>query len=323
MYSNRALINTILAGIMSLTAIYLFINFFIFENLILSSAIKNEMSGNCKKAIFAYNLAYPYYKIYHTSKRSKELYLKIPYSLSLCYLKENDKLKSARAISNGLVSIKKEYGVFSIENADYVRKYLIQYHLERNDIKSAEKELENLILIYKNVGGKKDEVADIARIKGDIYYEKKDYITAMQYYKKAYKFIDFGVNTDYETVSKITKKLCLFEIQNQRNAEAITIYKQTKKSFEDYAKDHTELYAQMLIDLAELQRKEDLDVKEATLNYETAISITKTLPKCSYLRQNLLKHMEILKELYVKGNQHAKANELGVEILKMRRFSLN
>lgn len=301
---------------------YLFFNFFVFDSYILPKAAKEKYDHNYKSAIFLYNLAYPFYKINHSTEKNKEIYFKIPYELSICYLKEKNIGKSIESISKGLVSVKKEYGTYSNENAAFVRKYLISYHLERDDIKSAEKELGNLLTIYKKTGYNEDEVGDISRLKGDIYYQKKEYDNAIIFYKRAYKAISFDSQTDYEIFAKIVTRICNYELANNNRDKAIELYKKAINTFKDYAHGQSELSAELRLKLGDIYRTDDLSLAEAIKNYEEATIIIKELPKSSILRQNLEEYLTILKDLYVKVNDSKKSDALQTEILKLKRFSL-
>lgn len=322
LYSNRKIINTITVTFMISILAYLFINFFVFERIIFGKAQEDDLSGKYDSAIVFYNIAYPYYKINHFSKQNKEIYLKIPYGLSMCYLKKNDKEKALENIYIGMRSTKKEYGIFSHESATFIRKYLIQYYLANDEVKLAEKEFSNLLQIYKKTGYNNSEIADIARTKGDIYYQQKDYATAVEFYKRAYRASHLGTDTDYEIFSNIINKLCNYEIAIGKTDEAILIYKQALTALKASGERESALSADMLINLGDIYKENDLSIKDAIICYEKAIEIIKQLPHISYLRQNLPAYLKTLKDLYNNNNQQQKARDIDAELLKIQRFSI-
>lgn len=321
LYSKRKITNAIVVAIMITILAYLFVNFFIFERLILGKAQESELNGKYNSAITFYNIAYPYYKINHYSQQNKDIYLKIPYELSTCYLNKNNKTKALESIYTGMDSVKKEYGDFSHENANYVRKYLIQYYLENNELKLAKKTFSNLLAIYKKIGCSDAEVADLTRIKGDIYYQQKDYDFAVELYKRAYDASPFDANTDYEIFSKIIYRIGEYEIANGKTEEAISVYRNALTVLKNSGERQSALSADMLLKLGDIYANNDLSVKDAIICYEKAVEIIQKLPHISPLRQNRQAYMTTLRDLYNKDSQYQKANAIDAEILKQRRFS--
>lgn len=303
------------------TLVYLFVNFFVFERLIYGNAQADELNRKYESAIKLYNMAYPYYTINHFSEQNKEIYFKIPYKLSICYLQENQVRKSTEVLFSGFFSIQKEYGFYSHETASFMRKYLIRYYIQSNSLALAEKEFLNLLDIYKKIGCNNDEIADIARIKGDLYYQRKEYETAFGYYKRAYDVIPFNSKTDYEVFAEIINKICNYEIAIGQVDTAIQIYKNSSNLLKNTGDKQSSLNAEMLLKLGDIYKEQSLSIKDSISYYEEAISVIKSLPRSSYLRQNIVNYMDTLKDLYTKDNQFNKADEITVEIARQKRFS--
>jgi len=300
---------------------YLFTNLFVFQRFILGFAKDGMLRNDYSSAITLYNIAFPYYKINHFSQQNKEIYLNIPYELSTCYLHKNKKTEALESIYKGADATRKEYGTFSNENVTYMRKYLIQYYLENKETTLAEKTFSNLLIIYKKIGCSDEEIADLIRIKGDIYYQQKNYDYAIETYKRAYDASDFNANTDYEIFSKIIGRICDYEIANGKTPEAILTYRKALTVLKDSGERQSELSADMLINLGDIYAKEELTTKDAIICYEKAIEIIKQLPHISPLRQNRQTYMLTLRDLYNKNSQYQKANEIDAELLKQQRFS--
>lgn len=320
-YSIRKIVSSFILFAIISVLLYSFINSFVFEKIIFKEAESQQAHAKYDSAITLYNIAYLYYSVDHHSDNNKELYFEIPYQISLCYLAEKNKSKSVEIMLKALTSIQTQYGIFSRENAYFVRKYLIQYYLENNRITLAQREFNNLLLIYKNIGYNGNEMSDIIRISGDIYYQKKQYDTAINFYEQAYKALIAQQDIDYEVFSKIVYRICDYEVVNGRTDAAIDMYKSSIQILENTGKHEDELTAKMLLKLAQLEASQgNVQVTSAITAYEQAIDIIKKLPKTSYLRQNIVSYYQALKTLYNQANQFHKAEDIDVELARRERF---
>ncbi|MFA7657983.1 MAG: hypothetical protein WCY19_00960 [Candidatus Gastranaerophilaceae bacterium] len=321
LYSIREILNGIVVIAMITTLLYLFLNNFIFEKIILVRADSDQIKRDYDSAINFYNISYFYYNINHFSKNNKEIYLRIPYEISICYLNENKKEQSIEEMLNAITAIQKQYGIFSRETAYFIRKYLIKYYLENNNIRLAKQEFNNLMTIYKIVGYSDSEMSDLICLKGDLYYQQKRYDSAMALYEQAYSAISTQNNIDYEILAKIVDRLCDYEIVNNNTAEAINIYQNSINLLKTSGWRQQELTAKMLLKLGDLYTKENNQTKTAIKCYEEAIGLIKKLPSNNYLKQNISEYLTTLKDLYNQDGQFHKVDEIDLELARKRRFS--
>ncbi len=321
LYASRRTINKIILFSMLAASLYVLINSFVFGFFVIGKANDYQINKDYRNAITFYNAAYKYYGFNHLSEENKEIYMELPYQMAVCYLKNNDKKESVRIMLLGITSIQKQYGIFSPETAYFMRKYLIEYYLNNNNISLARQEFNNLLTIYKHIGYNNSEMASLVYLGGDLYYQQKKYEQAIIYYEKAYKIISGLSNIDYEVFSKIVNRICDYEIQNKKTDKAISIYTSSIQTLKTAIKPEPELTAAMLISLGNIYRNEDYNIKNAIKCYEEAIEIIKKLPKTTYLKQNINKYYEIMKDLYNKDGQYHKLNEIEVEMARKRRFS--
>lgn len=321
LYSIRKVVSSLIAFAIVAVLLYSFINSFVFDKIIYKEAESNQAHEKYDSAINLYNLAYFYYGLNHYSQENKDLYFEIPYQISLCYLAQNNKTDSVETMLKALTSIQTQYGIFSRENAYFIRKYLIEYYLDNNRIGLAQREFNNLMIIYRNIGYNGNEMSDMIRISGDIYYQKKRYDTAINFYEQAYKSLSAESNIDYEVFSKIVGRICDYEVINQRPDAAANMYKSSIKLLKNTGKQENELTAKMLLRLAELYTTMgNVQITDAISCYEEAIGIIKKLPKTSYLKQNISQYYLALKGLYNQSNQFHKAEEIDVELARRERF---
>ena len=308
---------------MLLTLFYLFLNSIVFERLLIGKAHNDEANNKYEKAISLYNIAYAYYELNHFSDDNKKIYFEIPYRISMCYLEEGDRERSIEHMLLAITTIQKEYGILSQENGYFIRKYLIEYYLDNNRNYLARQEFDNLLIIYKTVGYNNNEMSDIIRLSGDLYYQQNQYDTAMSFYEKAYKEISVQNQIDYDVFSKIVNRICAYEIANQRMDNAVNIYKSSIEILRSSGSKQNELTATMLLSLASLySNNEDNQVsKNAIPYYEEAIALIKTLPNTDLLKQDLKTYLETLKDLYTKDSQFHNVQLIEAELTKMQRFS--
>lgn len=320
LYSIRSLLNRILISTILVVFAYLFINFFIFDTVIMNLASSYDASKNCKSAMGYYNFAYFYYGLMHYSKENKEIYLEIPYKKAMCYLRDNDRKNSVGSMVVGLNAIQNQYGVYSRENAYFGRKYLFDYYLQNNNYPLAVKEFENLMAIYRVIGYHSGDTADMIRLRGDLYYQQKRYDEAMELYRKAYNTLSQEQTIDYQVFSKIVDRMATYELQGENYDLAINIYTNSINILKNSSEKQPKLTAEMLINLGDLYVKKE-NTKSAIKCYEEAIALVKTLPKRDSMRQNLKDYLSELKTLYEKNNQYAEAQEIDALLLRERRFS--
>lgn len=321
LYSIRKILNGITTFLMISVLLYFFVNSFVFERVIIGKANIDEMNRNYKSAIAFYDVALTYYKVNHISQRNKELYFMLPYKISNCYLELNDKKNSVESMLEGITAIQGQYGIFSKETSYFMRKYLIEYYLENNKNNLAKQEFANLLTIYKQIGYSNAEMADAIRLSGDLYYQQKQYDTAMEFYERAYNAISAQSIIDYNVFERVVTRICDYEVSKGQTDKAIDIYKSSINILKNSNNDKPELTAEMLIDLGDLYKKDDKSTKDAISCYEEAIEIIKKLPKSTYLRQNITKYFLVLKGMYNDAGQFHKVDEIDVELARRERFS--
>lgn len=317
--SAREIIGKLVFIAIALVLFYAFLNNYIFEKIILGNANNYKAEAKYEEAIKFYDIAYFYYGINHYSKNNRQLYFDIPYKKAMCYLAENKKTESIESMLQGLTAIQEDCGVFSPETAYFLRKYLIDYYLANHNVRLAKRAYENLVLICKNIGCNDNEMSDMIRLAGDIYYEQKKYPEAISLYEQAYSLISIQNNIDFDVFSRVVERICDYKVENEQKGDAINIYKSSINLMENSSGVSDELKADMLIRLGNVYGSDDsLDSMKA---YEKAVGIIKNLPKTSTLRQNFLKYLTILKDLYTTNNQYTKAQEVETEIIREKRFS--
>lgn len=320
-YSIRKAVSSFIIFAIIAVLLYSFINSFVFKKIIYKEAESMQAHAKYDSAINLYNTAYFYYRLNHLSEENKELYFGIPYQISLCYLAQKNKPASVETMLKALTAIQTQYGIFSRENSYFIRKYLISYYLENNRVNLAKREFNNLLVIFKNIGYSGNEMSDIIRISGDIYYQQKRYDTAINFYEQAYKSLVAQQEIDYEVFSKIVGRICDYDIINGRQNAAVDMYKSSIQILKTTGKHEDELTAKMLLKLAGLYTSMgNIQMTEAISCYEEAIDIIKKLPKTSYLRQNITQYYITLKGLYNQSNQFHKAEAIDVELARRERF---
>lgn len=314
-------LNRMAVILMITTLFYVFLNSFFFKELILGKANADKGDHKCNSAITFYNAAYSYYKLNHFSQTNKEIYFELPYKIATCYLENNDQKKADESMLNGLNAIQKQYGVFSKENADFIRKYLIDYLLTNNNTYLAGREFNDLITIYKKIGYNNIIIADLSCLNGDLYYQQKNYEQALVSYQEAYNIIIKQENIDYEILWKSVSRIGEYDTKNNNIDKAIELYKNSIPTLENAGDKYSYLAADMLIKLGDLYAKNETSPKKAIKCYEQAISIIKSLTKRNYLRQNIKTYLTNLKNLYNQDGQFHKVDEIEVELARQRRFS--
>lgn len=320
-YSIRKAVSSFIIFTIIAILLYSFMNSFIFEKIIYKEAESMQAHEKYDSAISLYNIAYFYYGLNHFSDDNKELYFEIPYQISLCYLAQKNKTKSVETMLKALTAIQTQYGMFSHENSYFIRKYLVSYYLENNRVTLAQREFNNLMIIYRNIGYNGNEMSDIIRISGDIYYQKKHYDTAINFYEQAYKSLVAQTNIDYDVFSKIVDRICDYDVINGRSDAAANMYKSSIQILKNAGKPEDELTAKMLLKLADLYTSMGTSqITGAISCYEDAIDIIKKLPKTSYLKQNITSYYVTLKGLYNQSNQFHKAEDIDVELARRERF---
>lgn len=324
LFSIRKILDKVAIFTMVAILFYIVINDFLFKNIILATAYDNQIMQNNKTAITLYNVAYSYYSLNHFSQENKQIYFELPYRISICYLNEKDKKDSVESMLKALTSIQQQSGIFSADTAYFMRKYLIEYYLTNNNFYLAQREFNNLLIIYKHIGYNDNEMVDLIRLAGDLYYQQKKYDQAINLYQQAYESLSVQKNIDYEVFTKIVDRICAYEIQEGNTQEAINIYKSSINLLDNTNTKQPELEADMLIDLGNLYVSKDnqnIDVKSAIECYEKAIAIIKKLPRANYLRKNLDIYLTKLKDMYTQNNQFHDAQQIDSELLRRKRFS--
>lgn len=300
---------------------YYFLNYIVFDTIILGKANYDKMNNNCPSAISLYKTAYAYYGINHFSQQNQQIYYRIPYEISLCYLKEKNPKKAYESILEGVTNLQNRYGIYSPQTAYFIRRYLTDYYLLNNNPKQARQEFKGLIVIYKKIGYDNNIMSDLIRLLGDIYYQQGFYDEAMTYYEKAYNAISVQTHIDYEIYARIVNRICDYEVKNNKYDEAITIYRRGIDFLKASGEKQNELTADMMLRLFDLYQKTDVPSKTSMQLYEEAVYMIKGLPRTTYLKQNIRQNLIKLKELYEQNNEFAKAQKIDDELSKQRRLN--
>lgn len=324
--TNKKAINKFTAKAMVVILLIIFINTFFSVKILVNKADIDQINHKYSNALFLYGLTYSYYNINHFSKENKALFLRIPYEIAVCQLKQNNKRQSLKALSDASAKIVKQYGADSKENADFLRQYLIEYNIKTNNLQIASEELLYAFNIYRKVGFNQNIIADLLRQNGDIFYAQANYQKADFLYDKAFSIImqNYNKNSpdiDYEIYTKIVHNICDCEVKTGQVDNAINIYQDTLKFLQQSSFKQNEAIANISLSLGDLYIKKGDSVSEAISCYNRAIDIIKNLPKASPLRKNLYSYYKTLKDLYVKNNQSYKASDIDLELARRRRFA--
>ena len=81
--------------------------------------------------------------------------------------------------------------------------------------------------IYKKIGYTDNEMSDMIRLRGDLYYSQEQYDVAMRFYRKSYDSISKQSNIDYDILTKIVNRIAAYEVQNGDKDDAINLYQST------------------------------------------------------------------------------------------------
>jgi len=303
------------------TLLYMFFNFFFFEHFIISKANQDEAKQHYKSAITYYKIAGLYYKYNHSSNLNKKIFMEISYKIAICELKNNNKEGANKSLRQDLTKIQNKYGIYSKETASFIRQYLIPFYFIDKNLTFVQQEFDNALNIYSKIGYDKNTMADLIRIGGDLYYEKKQYPTAIVLYENAYKTIYKQPQMDYEVFAKIVNRICEYQVQNNNSDTAINLYKNSIETLKNAKPKQNEAIAGMLINLGDLYSKDDSTTLSAINCYEEAIGIIKKLSQYSELKQNINTYLLTLKDLYTKSNQPQKASKIETELTRRKRFS--
>lgn len=324
--TNKRAINKITVKAMVVILLIIFLNSFFTVKVLVNKADIEQVNQKYSNALFLYNVASSYYNINHFSKENKALYLKIPYEIAVCQLKQKDKRQSLKTLSDASVKIVKQYGVYSKENADFIRQYLIEYNIQANNLQTASEELLYVFNLYRKIGLNQNIIADLLRQNGDILYAQANYQKASFLYNKAFSIImqnynKNNIDIDYEIYTKILHKICDCEVKTGQIDNAISIYKDTLNFLQKSDDKQNEAIANISLNLGDLYIKKGDSFSEAINCYNNAIDIIKNLPKASPLRKNLYSYYKTLKDLYTKNNQSYKASDIDLELARRRRFA--
>lgn len=301
--------------------LYTLVNSFYYPKVIIENARSEQFSQKYASAISIYDNANKYYNMNHFSEDNKKIYFGIPYQKAACFLGDKNMQASIRSMSDGVTSIQVQYGTFSPEFAYFIRKYLIPYYLEFGNVKLATKEFDNLLLIYKNISYSDAELADVARLSGDLYYENKQYDIAMQFYKKAYNALIQSKKADYEAFSQIVDRIVQYDIQDGRIELAFEVYRTSIDVLRNSGADQRELTAIMLVKYGDLCLGQN-QLPPAIKSYEEAVELIKALPRLNYMHKNLNFYLSILQKLYTDNGQFSKASEMEYEIAHPKKSIL-
>ncbi|HPT41317.1 MAG TPA: tetratricopeptide repeat protein [Candidatus Gastranaerophilaceae bacterium] len=298
---------------------YLFINNFVFGRIIMGQANNDDLLKKYNSAITLYNVADFYYTLNHFSDENKQIYFQIPYKKAKCYMENKKKKESIQSMLQGVTKIQRQYGIFSRETACFMRKYLIEYYLDNNSYTLANQEFNNLLTIYKNIGYDNNEMADMVRLSGDLSFEAADYESAMEFYQRAYDIISRQPDIDDEVFMKITSRIALYEVQQDKIDLAINIYSNSIETLKNSENPQKSVIADMLIQLGDIYANAGKP-KNAIICYEEAVELIKKLPRVNFMRQNLNFYLNSLKDLYDKAGQFHKVREIELEFARQRRF---
>lgn len=319
LYSYRHIISSVFLFCALSFVLCYFIDAFVFGEIIVNQAYNDFTSKKCDNAINLYDVAYKYYTVANFSADDKEMFMEIPYNKAICYIHEHKKEKAIQSMLNGLVAIQSKYGVFSRENATFIRKYLIAFYLDNGQTKLAETEFNNLMTIYKNIGYDNYEMADMIRISGDLFYAQKNYDVAIQFYTKAYNIISKQHQIDYDIFKNIVERIATYEAANKRNTVAMNIYESSIQTILANGKEGYESAALLLINQAKLYEQLG-ETKPAVAAYEKAIDLIVKLPSTNYLKRDIKEYWLALRALYTNNGDFSKADDIDVKISRHERF---
>jgi len=291
------------------------------DKIILGKARYDEVNKRFNGAVAFYNVSRLYYQMNHFTSENQELYFEVLYRNSLCYIEKGDKEEAVKIMLNGLTSIHNEYGVLSKESAYFSRKYLIDFYLYNDCYSLAFREYQNLLAIFKTIGYNANEMSDIIRLRGDLYYQHKDYDKAASLYKRAYAKISKQNDIDYDVYAKIITRIADYDIATKSTGEAIELYKTSLDKFVASGKKQEALTAQLALNLGDIYAKDSSTTKQAITCYEKALKIIKSLPNSAFLKQNITTYLKTLKGLYNDDGQFHKVEEVDVELARKRRFT--
>lgn len=320
LYSMRKPLSSLVLALIVFILLYSAFNNGFVNSILINKANNDSLNKNYKNAIKTYTMAYMYYDLNHISYQNKKMYLDLPYKISMCYLAEGDRQKALNVMLRSLSLIQTKFGIYSREHAYFLRKYLINYFLQSNNITLAKNGFTNLYLIYKKIGCSNDEKVDLIRLTGDFYYYQKDYDDAIANYLEAYDLISGQEYIDYEIFASMVNKIFDYEIERQNTNYAVDLYKKSIVLIKSGGKENVDFLLGMLIKLGDFYISQGATT-EAINYYEQVISIIKKLPQNDYYRQRAVTYLKTLKDLYTTTRQYQKANYVDSEIIKEQRFS--
>lgn len=318
--SNLDLISKLIFLTILAVFFFIFLNHYIVGEFLIGKANKAEINEKYDHAINLYNIAYSYYKVNHYGPENQGNYYELPYQIAFCYLQKAENNKANDIMLKASQKIEKEYGVFSKENAEFSRKYLMEFYLISDNYNAANNEFNTLLNIYQKIGYNENEHADMFRIKGDLYVLESDSDNAILFYNKAYEIMLKQKFRDYRIYSKIIQKICDYEVANKDLTDAIDLYKTLIDDMKNTNERQADLIAENSIRLGDIYNSLD-ELRNAISCYEEATRIIKTLPKNSHLQQNFKTYLLTLRDLYNRNGQSNKVGEIDIELARQRRLS--
>lgn len=287
--------------IVSLCCFYFVLNDLFMERSLLPDANTLMHEKDYKAALGRYNLALFYYKLNHYTNHTKNNYFDVSYKVSVCQYNENQKKKAYENILTTAREIQAQYGFYSKENAYFIKKYLMEFYLENNELVLANNAFRSLLIVESKIGYSNSETADLTRLSGDIYFMAKDVNTALILYNRAYEIISKETKPDYEILMNITNRVAKNKLSLLMTKESIDLYKSSISIVRKAPKKQNEILVNLLVNLGDICAKNDYTVGEAAECYKEAIEITKKLSMKTTAKQNLVEYISTYKKLELRS----------------------
>ena len=261
-----------------LFVLFYLINNIIYGKVIWDNACKFQNAGDFRAAIELYNNAVGYFSFTDFMKINREKYIAVQYKKALCYLGLGKKDKADESINKGMYLITDSYGVNSIEYAQYVRKYVVPYYIDKKDFTSAKNYLRLAEYLYgKLKTGNLGELAEINYLYGDYYTALGQKEAAFRYYKNAYRLATAFDYTDFDVLIAATKYMAEFYQSNKHTKSAVSIYSKLLDTLMTRRCSDKAQFAYVKWLLASAYAKDGRD-ETAISYYDEAYSIIKKLP---------------------------------------------
>ncbi len=217
-------IRMLLAALVTAIILAFVVNNVIYGKLIWDTAYRLSNKKDYHAAVHLYNYATKYYKVINFIPSNRQKYIEVQYKKAVCYLGENQPEKADLAIKEGMYLMIDSYGLNSPEYAEYIRRYVVEYYIQKKDFKQAREFLVLSEYFYLKLKTSGNELATINRLYGDLYFAEGNISKAESYYKNAYRLANKYKDIDVDSAITIVERFADVYVRQGEAKKAVVVY---------------------------------------------------------------------------------------------------